>query len=53
LELTPKKAPEEGVNEEPLAAETSAGSDTCIFLGMQSVEQSAVDKVVRPNHRRR
>lgn len=48
--LTPKKGPSKDVYEKPLAAETSVGSDTCILLRMQSVEQGAVDEVDRPNH---
>ena len=50
LELTPQKGPSKDVSEKSLAADTSVGSDTCILLRMQSVEQSAVDEVDRPNH---
>ena len=50
LELTPQKGRSKDVSEKPFAADTSVGSDTCILLRMQSVEQGAVDEVYRPNH---
>ena len=48
-EEVPARRGEESVEEEPLAADTSAITHASVVLGVQSVEQRTCHKVCRPN----
>ena len=49
--LTPEEGTQESINEKSLTADSSAGTNAGVFLGMQGIEQSAINEIDRPNHR--
>jgi len=48
--LTPEEGTQEYINEKSLTADSSAGTNTGVLLGMQGIEQSAINETVGPNH---
>jgi len=48
--LTPQEGTQESIKEKSLTADSSAGTNASVLLGMQGVEQSAINEIGGPNH---
>ena len=47
---TPCKGAEEAIDEETFTTNTTSRTDTSVLLRMQSIKQSTINQISRPNH---